>query len=331
MKQYDLNLLAALDALLTTGSVTAAASRMHLSTPAMSHTLARIREVFGDPILVRAGRRLVPTPRALALAEPVRQLLAQAHALRDAAGQDWQAQPRRFVVRAQEGWAVAYGANVAQALTERMPRASLQWLPEAPHDPDALREGRVDLEIGQMRTAEAPAQAVLQERQPLVGVVRPNHPLLQGRPAARSSSSRRSAQQRDAQVSLADYAAARHVDVSPAPGEATAVDRALAEHGLTRELVLLVPSTFTALVAASRAALVATASARTAQKIAPPLGLVAFRLPLDLQTGPTRMAWHPRHEADPAHACLRECVQAVFDSAHSAVPPPAVQATLEPR
>jgi len=77
-KTYDLNLLTALDALLATGSVTAAAERMHLSTPAMSHTLARIREAFGDPILVRAGRKLVPTPRALALVEPLRQLLAQA-------------------------------------------------------------------------------------------------------------------------------------------------------------------------------------------------------------------------------------------------------------
>src|SRR5256885_1841985 len=80
---YDLNLLIALDALLSTGSVTQAAGRMHLSTPAMSHTLARIREAFGDPILVRAGRSLVPTPRALALAEPVRALLAQARALQD--------------------------------------------------------------------------------------------------------------------------------------------------------------------------------------------------------------------------------------------------------
>ena len=56
---YDLNLLTALDALLSTGSVTAAAARMHLSTPAMSHTLARIRESFGDPILVRASVWLI--------------------------------------------------------------------------------------------------------------------------------------------------------------------------------------------------------------------------------------------------------------------------------
>ena len=309
MKQYDLNLLAALDALLATGSVTAAATRMHLSTPAMSHTLARIREVFEDPILVRAGRRLVPTPRALALAEPVRQLLAQAQALRATAGQDWQAQPRRFVVRAPEGWAVAYGVVIAQALAERMPHASLQWLPEAPHDPGALREGRIDLEIGAVRRADTRAQAVLLAAQPLVGAARAGHPLLKGR------------------MTLARYAGARHVDTSPRAGEPSSVDRALAEAGLARDVALLVPSTFTALIAASRSDLVATASTRTARKMAEPLGLALFKLPVAVQTEPTRMAWHPRHEGDEAHQWLRTCVTRVFHDGRSTVPPPATPAT----
>ena len=77
----DLNLLTALDALLNTASVAEAAQRMHLSPPAMSHTLARIRDALGDPILVRAGRRLVPTPRANALRDPVRKLVAEAKGL----------------------------------------------------------------------------------------------------------------------------------------------------------------------------------------------------------------------------------------------------------
>ncbi|WP_342615960.1 LysR family transcriptional regulator, partial [Pseudomonas aeruginosa] len=77
----DMNLLVALNVLLEEGSVVGAARRMHLSPPAMSRTLSRIREAVGDPIMVRAGRKLVPTPRALELQEQVRQLVDQARDL----------------------------------------------------------------------------------------------------------------------------------------------------------------------------------------------------------------------------------------------------------
>ena len=78
MQIPDMNLLVALDALLDEGSVVGAARRMNLSPAAMSRTLVRIREAIGDPILVRAGRGLVPTPRALALHDQVRALVEQA-------------------------------------------------------------------------------------------------------------------------------------------------------------------------------------------------------------------------------------------------------------
>lgn len=303
MKSYDLNLLLTLDALLSSGSVTAAAARMHLSTPAMSHALARAREVFGDPILVRAGRKLVPTPRAAALAEPVRELLRQAQALRDAVPQDIAQLQRRFVLRAPEGWAVVYGAALLQALNTRMPLAGLQMLPEAHHDPEALREGRIDVDIGSTRRLDGRLRAQVLSQQPMVGAVRAGHAVLG------SSAGRR-------KVPLARFAAARHVDVTPRAGEPAPVDRALAEAGLERDIALLVPSTFTALIAASRSDLVACAPERTARAMAGPLGLVVFRLPVAVSTEPTRMAWHPRHDADPAHAWLRECLQQVFLGAY---------------
>ena len=74
----DLNLLVALDALLDERSVTAAAERLHTSAPAMSRTLARLRRVLDDPVLVRAGRGMVPTPRALAMQAQVHELVEQA-------------------------------------------------------------------------------------------------------------------------------------------------------------------------------------------------------------------------------------------------------------
>lgn len=300
---YDLNLLAALDALLATGSVTEAAARMHLSTPAMSHTLARIRETFGDPILVRAGRKLVPTPRALALAEPVRALLAQAQALREPADTEGLAAiRRRFIVRAPEGIAVVFGASLSRALELEMPLASLQFLPETHADPGALREGRIDLDVGSFRKIDPETETLVLSEQALVGAVRAGHPLLKAlkkRPAA-----------------LERFTAARHVGVTPRPGEGSPVDVALAALGLQRQMVLLVPSTFSALIAASRTDLVASVSERTARGMAASLGLTVFELPIAVQSEPMRMAWHPRYQADPGHRWLRDCIREQLDDPH---------------
>ncbi|MGO4395312.1 LysR family transcriptional regulator [Variovorax sp. M-6] len=304
---YDLNLLTALDALLATGSVTAAAARMHLSTPAMSHTLARIREAFGDPILVRAGRKLVPTPRALALVEPVRALLAQAQALRapvDAQGLT--SVRRRFVVRAPEGIAVVFGASLSRALEIDMPLASLQFLPETHVDPGALREGRLDLDVGSFRSTDPETETQVLSQQKLAGAVRTGHPLLKLRKGNALTAQR--------------FAAARHVGVTPRSGEVSAVDTALDELGLERHVALFVPSSFSALIAASRTDLVASVSERTARGMAASLGLQVFELPVSVPSETMRMAWHPRQGADPAHQWLRERMQRVLNEPRWIVP-----------
>ena len=81
LRRVDLNLLVILDALLSEQHVTRAAERLHLSQPAVSHALARLRDLLGDPLLVRAGANLVPTPRALELMAPLAEALAQVQAL----------------------------------------------------------------------------------------------------------------------------------------------------------------------------------------------------------------------------------------------------------
>src|ERR1700689_1267558 len=99
----DLNLLAALDVLLEDQSVTSAAERLHLSVPATSRTLGRIRRAFGDPILVRAGRGLVPTPRALAIQERLHQLIEEADALMGVGrGLELGSLERTFTIRAND-------------------------------------------------------------------------------------------------------------------------------------------------------------------------------------------------------------------------------------
>ncbi len=297
MKSFDLNLLTALDALLATGSVTLAAQRMHLSTPAMSHTLARIRELVGDPVLVRAGRKLVPTPRALELVEPVRKLLADAHALLEpSTAQDLSRVNRQFVIRAPDGMSVVYGAALSVTMQEVMPLASLKFLPESHSDAAALREGRIDMDIGAFSGKDPETEWFDLMDQPLIGAAKAGHPLLEGKLTAKR------------------FAAERHVALMLRQREVSPVDEALAKAGLSRFIALTVPNAYGALVTVSRAPLVTCVPARIAEAMRPSLGLALFALPFKVAREPVVLAWHPRHSADPAHAWLRECFQRVLDN-----------------
>jgi DNA-binding transcriptional LysR family regulator len=289
---------------LATGSVTAAAERVHLSVPATSHTLARLREVMRDPLLVRAGRRLVPTPRALELKEPVASLLAQAHALLEhPSARDLSGVRRAFVVRAPDGTSVAYGAAMATALQEAMPHCTLHFVPEAHGDTSALREGRIDIDVGTFRVRDPEIAVVELMGQDHVCAARKDHPWARGRRSAKR------------------YVALTHVAVMQRPRENSPVDEALARIGLRRAVMLTVPSAYAALVVAARSRLVATVPDRIARLMSPGLGLQVFELPFKVEREPLVMAWHPRHGTDPAHRWLRELLQRVFSRLDWKPPP----------
>ena len=180
MDNVDLNLLLALDALLTEGSVTGAARRLGLSTSAMSRTLTRLRSATGDPLLVRAGRGLVPTPHATALRERVHGLTQDVHAvLRPAAaGLDLATLKRSFTIRSNEGFVEVFAAPLVAAVTAVAPNVRLHFAPKPDKDVRALREGIVDLEIGVLGESgpEVRLQALFRDQ--FVGAVREGHPLL---------------------------------------------------------------------------------------------------------------------------------------------------------
>ena len=291
MKSIDLNLLAALDALLSTGSVSAAAQRMHLSTPAMSHTLARIRAALGDPILVRAGRGLTPTARAIELREPVRRLVADARHLMESG--DRLALPdvqREFVVRAPDSIAVVHGAELLAAIRQTMPAATLRFVPETDSDSMALREGRIDVDIGTLHDRGPEIRASLLYEQQLVGAVRAGHALAANR------------------VTLKRLAAQSHVAIAQRGGAREAVDRVLSDAGIARRIALTVPSAYAALMVAARSDLVACAPEPLVRGVSGELGLVMIRLPVDVPAEQVLQAWHPRVDADAAHRCLRRCI-----------------------
>ena len=294
MKSWDLNLLTALDALLSTGSVSGAAQRMHLSTPAMSHTLARIRDALADPVLVRAGRTMVPTQRAVELREPVRRLVAEARELmKPGDGQHLARVQREFVIRAPDGIAIVHGAALLAALRQTLPLATLRFVAESDSDAMALRDGRIDLDIGIAHDRGPEILTALLAEQRIVGVVKAGHALLAAR------------------VTLKRFAAAKHVAIAQRGRTREPVDALLAEAGFERQVVLTVPSAYGALMAAANSDMVACAPEPLARGVAPSLGLAIIKLPVVLPAEQVVQAWHPRVDADAAHQCLRRCVVAL--------------------
>src|SRR3982751_6841692 len=147
MPRPDLNLLVTLDVLLAEGSVARAAERLRLSPSAMSRALARLRETTGDPLLVRAGRGLVPTPRAIELRERTRQLVEDAEAvLRPAGKLNLKRLTRSFTLRTREGFVENFGPALIARVSQEAPGVRLRFVHKPDKDSTPLREGTVDLE-----------------------------------------------------------------------------------------------------------------------------------------------------------------------------------------
>jgi len=293
MATPDLNLLVTLDVLLAEGSVAGAARRLRLSPSAMSRALARLRETTGDPLLVRAGRGLVPTPRALELRERVGQLVEDGVAvLRPARKLNLKKLARVFTLRTSEGFVENFGADLIARVGAQAPGVRLCFVPKPDRESAALREGAVDLEtgvVGQMTGPEIRVQALFRDR--FVGVVRIGHPLCKGA------------------ITPSRYAAGRHISVSRRGLDKGPIDAALQPLGLEREILTAVSGFASALALARATDLIASVPERHTGNLR--AGMHSFPLPVFMPEVTVSMLWHPRLHVDPAHRWLRGCVREV--------------------
>jgi DNA-binding transcriptional LysR family regulator len=289
----DLNLLVALDVLLAEGNVSRAAQRLRLSPSAMSRTLARLRETTADPLLVRAGRGLVPTPRALELRDRVSQLVQDTEAvLRPAGKPNLEQLVRTFTLRTSDGFVENFGPALLARIAEEAPSVRLRFVQKIDKDSTPLRDGTIDLETGVVENTMGPevrAQALFRDR--FIGVVRIGHPLTQG------------------EITPARYAAGRHLLVSRRGLEKGLIDEALKPFGLERQIVTIVSGFSTALALARASDLIATVPERHTGNLR--TGMHTFPLPIPTPEITVSLFWHPRQHADPAHRWLRECVRDV--------------------
>jgi len=300
MSDPDFNLLVALDILLAEASVAGAARRLNLSTSAMSRTLSRLREVTGDPILVRAGRNMVLTPWAEASRDRARNAVHEARAVLQPSLETLKVEnlARLFTIRANDGFVVAFGPALIAAVAEAAPDVCIRFAPKPEKTSRYLREGLVDLEIGVQSNMgpEIRLQRLFQDR--FVGAVRKAHPLASL-----------------PEISINEYVAWGHVVAAPDGSLHGFVDDALAESGMKRKVASVVPGFPTALSVALASDLIAMVPALYLINQQMTEQLHVFELPFKTRTITVSQMWHPRMEKDPGHRWLREKIKAVCQTA----------------
>lgn len=303
----DLNLLVTLDVLLTECSVTAAGRRLQLSPSAMSRALSRLRETLGDPLLVRAGRNLVPTPRAIAMRDDVRALVQSADALmRPAVKLDLARLTRTFTVRTSDGFVESFGPALIERTSREAPNVQLRFLHKANKDGAPLRDGSIDLDTGVVDADTSPelrTLALFHDR--FVGVVHGEHPLCAKK------------------ITAARYAQCRHVAFSRRGRPHGRIDESLAALGLERKVVTVVSTFTTALALARSTDLVATVPEHHTRSLRD--GLFSFALPFEAPELTVSLLWHPRLDADPAHRWLRELVREIASAPGRKRPKPSAR------
>ena len=292
LSQVDLNLLVALDVLLDAASVTKAAERLHLSQPAMSRTLGRLRDLFGDPLFVREGRLMVATDRARRLREPVKLTLAGVKDLLDPpAPFNPAATSRCFRLWTPDYAQVTLLGPVLDDLLTAAPGVTMTVLPLGVDPVTALASGAADLVFGPPSASPPWCVCLPLLWDPWVVVCRRD---LSPPP------------------SLPSYLAAQHLSVGIEQVHGSPIDGALARGGHQRDIRLRVPDFAGALFVAATSRLVATLPRAVGEQGVRLLPLALAPLPFEAPEHTIAMIWPQRLHGDPAHRWLRTFVQARF-------------------
>ncbi|MBG02660.1 MAG: LysR family transcriptional regulator [Rhodospirillaceae bacterium] len=296
INNFDLNLLKALDALLETESVSKAAHVVHLSQPAMSRALNRLQHALKDPLLIRAGRGMVLTPRGEALRQPVRDALAKVSTVFTPQTFDPSTAQDRFRIMAPDYLAQMIMPRVLGQVFSLAPHVQIEMESLSEQGIAEMCEGKVSLGFGVVDDGpvlyNVAAQALLTDRQ--ICLMRKGHPLSA------------------VGMSLESYAAASHALLSITGRGGGRIDTVLKEHGLVRTVSLRVTHFLTISAVIAPTDLIITVPERLAQQVMT-RDLMLMELPRELQTPSFTVSqiWHERFTEDPAHRWLRRQIKAV--------------------
>lgn len=295
MPRIDLNLLTALDALLSERSVTGAARRLKISVSAMSRTLARLRATTGDRLLLQAGRVLVLTPYAEQLSQRIPELTREVAATLGRAEHrfDVATLEQRFTVRAGEGFLDLLGAALLARIHRAAPGVQIRFAPKPDWNTQPLRDGAIDLEIGIVRASAPEVRARMLFRDRYVGICREGHPLLRKR-----------------SLSVGHWLQYDHTMVSRTGDAENLVDVALESSEVVRKLPMVVPSYLSAIQLVRHSDLLAVVPQSCLGNAFVPdhanaNGVQRFDLPMVIPDFNISAIWHPRLDHDPAQRWFR--------------------------
>jgi DNA-binding transcriptional LysR family regulator len=297
LKDLDMNLLAVFDALYETRSVTLASKIIGLSQPAMSYSLAKLRESFDDPLFIRIDNRMQPTPRASTMAPQIKRILEIIKAeLLNFSGFDPLSSTRQYTFCMSDIGEVFFLPPLTRRLWQESPLATVRTQAASPaYLTTALEEGAIDLAIGyfpdlrksgfyQQQLFESTFVCIARKKNKHIG----------------------------AMLSMRSYTNAAHVVVHFEGRSQELIDRHLGQLKIARTIVLTVPHFMTLVEIIPQTDLIATVPKELALQIAKSNDIAIHALPFEAPRFALKQFWHKRNHDDPANRWLRGIVRDTF-------------------
>src|SRR6266481_5115689 len=291
---FDLNLLRVFDAILQTRSVTTAASNLHLTQPAVSKQLNRLRELLDDPLFVRTNEGMAPTPRAEALAGPIRHALSEVHhAIERQLGFDPMTSDRTFRIFLSDLGQTVFLPKLLELIAREAPSVNIHTVQVPPSRMRgvALESGDVDLAVGYFEEFEGSIHQQVLFEEHYVGMVRANHPTIRNT------------------ISFEQFLQTPHLVYQPSGGghssQESVVDKAFWAAGVERRVAVRVAHTMGITSMVSNTDLLVVVPHRLARACAALVDVTVLELPIDIPKFNIAQYWHERFHTDPGNRWLR--------------------------
>ncbi len=289
LHSLDLNLLLVFDAIYNERSISKAALKLHLSQPAVSNALARLRDRLEDPLFERNSQGMLPTPRAKVLVEPIRRALdILERGLRRDESFDYEHSDREFCIAVEDYGETVILPRFIDWLAKTAPQVRINIRPEpSSHLESELRDGSVDLALDYFTLPSKSFENQCLMIESLLSMSRKDHPDI------------------GELLSLETYLKLRHIALTPRRRTAPIIDLALSKRGMKRTISVTAPHFQSMPIMVQTSDMICTLPRRMANLYADNFHLKVYAVPLRVPKFPVYLIWHKSLEYDEGHRWLR--------------------------